>query len=85
MCYHHCNVYDVTNNFHWTNGEYHNMIAGQDVSFNLTNTSDVSAILIKSAHTSKISKNLINKMNPHKEQIINICSFFFPKSNIILI
>lgn len=34
-------VYDVTNNFHWKNGEYHNMMAGQDVSFNLTNTSDV--------------------------------------------
>ena len=58
------------------------MIAGQDVSFNLTNTSDV---LVQSAHTSKINKNLINKMNPHKEQIVNICSLFFPQSNIILI
>lgn len=34
-------VYDVTNNSQWTNGEYHNIMAGQDVSFNLTNTPDV--------------------------------------------
>lgn len=34
-------VYDVTNNSQWTNGEYHNIMACQDVSFNLTNTPDV--------------------------------------------
>lgn len=33
------NVYDVTNNHHWTNGQHHNIKAGRDVSFYLTDSS----------------------------------------------
>lgn len=32
-------VYDITNNSHWTNGEYRHIPTGQDVSSNLTKTS----------------------------------------------
>lgn len=32
-------VYDVTNNSHWTNGQHHNIKAGQDISYSLLNSS----------------------------------------------